>query len=189
MTRKVPHEAIETKWGPLPVGCIELVSNVLQDLQRPVLVRLNDERRKTQASTALRMVSEKIVHKLSKGMPFPAHREDHFNFERILDKNRALEAQLTPALHSNELLEAELRKESMLLKSEQTSFKTLQSNAKAEATRRKQSERKLHPLLQSGDMLSDREGVSYQMGLSDARKTPLPILDVCVPLVLLFSVI
>jgi hypothetical protein len=161
VTRKVPLHTIEAKWEPLPANCIELISQLLVDVQRPVIARLKEEHKRSQASSALQMTSHKLVKKISRGVPFPhgtqPQREDDFNFEKVLDHNRALEAQLTPALHANELLEDELRKETTLLESEKAILAELEANAKAAAASRKQAERKLHPLLQSEDSTADKE--------------------------------
>ncbi|PQE27927.1 kinetochore fta7 protein [Rutstroemia sp. NJR-2017a BBW] len=71
--------------------------------------------------------------------------------------NLALEAQLTPVLHSNELLEAELRKEEILLENEQKYLADLEANAKDEASKRRQTARKAHPLLQSEESIPREE--------------------------------
>jgi hypothetical protein len=184
VTRRVSRQTIEAKWEPLPPGCIELISQFLYDLQRPVVVRLHDERRRTQASTALQMVSRRLVSKISKGLPFPgshSSQEDDFNFEKILDRNRVLEAQLTPALHANELLEAELNKETALLESEQTILAELQTNAKTESTIRKQAGRKLHPLLQSEESATQEARLTDRIGLGGGRNYVPISLDVRIP--------
>jgi hypothetical protein len=170
VTRKVPRQTIETKWEPLSSGCVERISQLLQDLQRPVVVRYNDERKKTQSSTALQMLSRRLVRKISKGLPFPQgtrnHREDDFDFEKILDHNRALEAQLTPALHANELLEARVKKELALLESDRETLITLEANAKTESALRSEAARKLHSLLQPQDGILEIEGLKDDVGLS-----------------------
>ncbi|KAF7887692.1 hypothetical protein EAF00_009986 [Botryotinia globosa] len=152
VTRRVTHETIKTKWEPLPPGCLDKISDLLIDLQRPVVLQIRDERKKTQASTAIQMISRRLLNRVRKGMPFPkgtrTNPEDDFDFEKILDYNRALENKLTPILHSNDLLEAELRKEEILLESEERYLAELEANAKDEATSRRQAARKSHPLLQ-----------------------------------------
>lgn len=178
VTRRVSRQTIETKWEPLPSGCIESISQLLQDLQRPVVVRYNDERKKMQSSTALQMISRRLVGKISKGLPFPqgtrSHREDDFDFEKILDHNRALEAQLTPALHANELLEAQVSKELALLESERERLATLEANAKTEAALRSEAARRLHSLLQPHESTMESEGWKDDMGLSIAQ-IPRPL--------------
>ncbi|QSZ33356.1 hypothetical protein DSL72_002944 [Monilinia vaccinii-corymbosi] len=152
VTRRVSHETINTKWASLPPGCLDKISELMIDVQRPVVLQIRDERKKIQASTAIQMISRRLLNRVRKGMPFPkgtrTNPEDDFDFEKILDYNRALEAQLTPVLHSNDLLEAELRREEILLENEEKYLTELESNSKAEATSRRQAARKAHPLLQ-----------------------------------------
>ncbi|TVY49607.1 hypothetical protein LOCC1_G000375 [Lachnellula occidentalis] len=166
VTRKVPRHTIEAKWTPLPANCIELISQLLSNVQKPVIARLKEEQKRSQASTILHLVNRKLVTKLSRGLPFPQgtqpQREDDFDFEKILDHNRALEAQLTPALHANELLEDELSKETTWLESEKAILAELEANAKAASVTRKQAERTLHPLLRSEN--STIEGQDLELG-------------------------
>ena len=173
VTRKVSRHIIDAKWEPLPSGCVERISQFLQDLQRPVVIRYNDERKKTQSSTALQMISRRLVSKVSKGLPFPQgtrnHREDDFDFEKILDHNRALEAQLTPALHANELLEAQVSKELACLEFEQETLVRLEANAKTEAGLRSEAARRLHSLLQPQDGIMDIEELKDDVGLTNAQ--------------------
>jgi hypothetical protein len=183
VTRRVSRQIIEAKWEPLPPSCIELVSQLLNDMQRPVVVRLNDERKRTQASTALQMVSRRLVSKISKGLPFPQgarnRREDDFDFEKILNHNRDLEAQLTPILHANELLDSELKKEAARLEEEKEALLELETNAKTEATRRKEAGRKVHSLLQSGDSVTTEDGLKDRIGFAvGSNHLPLSLVNI-----------
>ncbi|CAD6442411.1 9687b910-f781-4429-b1e9-36b750e5a230 [Sclerotinia trifoliorum] len=168
VTRRVSLETINTKWEALRPGCLDKISELLIDVQRPVVLQIHDERKKTQASTAIQMISRRLLSRIRKGMPFPkgtrTNREDDFDFEKILDYNRALESQLTPVLHSNDLLEAELRKEEILLENEERYLAELEANAKAETISRRQAARKAHPLLQfevnsTAKVLNDNMGI------------------------------
>ena len=171
VTRRVSRQAIETKWEPLLPGCIERISQLLQDLQRPVVVTLNDERKKTDANKVMQMVSRRLISKISKGLPFPpgthSHREDEFDFEKILDHCKTLESQLTPALHSNELLESEVAKEKALLESEEEALTELETNAKTEASMRKEAGRKLHSLLLSNKSKVETDAINDHIGLRE----------------------
>jgi hypothetical protein len=180
VTRRVSRQTIESQWEPLPSNCVERISQLLYDLQRPVVVRYNDERKKMQSSTALQMISRRLVSKISKGLPFPQgtrnHREDDFDFEKILDHTRALESQLTPALHANELLEAQVSKEMALLESERERLGMLEANAKTEAALRSEAARRLHSLLQPQRGTKEIEGLKDDIGLSiDQGDRPLDI--------------
>ncbi|KAM3065276.1 hypothetical protein ACMFMG_004338 [Clarireedia jacksonii] len=180
VTRRVSRETIDAKWEPLPPGCLEKISNLLVDVQRPVVLQVRDERKKTQASTAIQMISRRLLSKVRKGMPFPkstrTNREDDFDFEKILDYNLALEARLTPVLHSNELLESELRKEEILLENEQKYLADLEVNAKDEALKRRQTARKAHPLLQSEESIPRKE-LDDILGLDADQSSSLATLD------------
>ena len=162
--RQVSRGTINSKWEKLPQGGVERVSQMLYDIQRPTVIHLNDERRRTQASTALQMVSRRLVKKISK-IPFPqgtrSHREDDFDFEKTLDYNRTLESILTPASHANKLLEAELIKESALLEAEKSTLEELTTNAKSESSLRIEAGRKLHSLLQTDGFLVEIEGLDH----------------------------
>lgn len=176
MTRRIPRQTI-AKWEPLPAESIERISQLLQGVERPVVMPLND-RKRNQASAAIHMVTRKLVKMISKGLPFPpgsrGQCEDfEFDFERILDNNRALDAQLTPALHANELLEAELSKEKTFLESERAGLADLEVNAKSESLRRKQAARKVHALLQPEDV---KEVLGEEFGLDTEKETwPRPL--------------
>ena len=179
-TRKVSLATINAKWSGLPAPCFDRISGLLEDLQRPVVVRYSDEQKRKQASAVLQMISRRLVKKVSRGLPFPPSirniREDDFDFEKILDHNRSLEAQLTPALHANELLEAELAKEAALLEAEQSYLSKLEVNAKAEATKRKLEARNVHALLQStGPIDAEELQGDLDFDISEALKAVTPI--------------
>jgi len=156
-TRRVSRQTIQRKWEPLSSSSIDRVSTMLGDLQNPVIARIREDRKKSQASVALKSVSRRLLKKMSMGLPFPPStsrsRDDDFDFERVLDHNRALESQLTPAIHANELLEAELRKEMARLESDKQNLADLETNAKSAAVLRNEAARNLHSLLQPTDLL------------------------------------
>lgn len=170
---RVSRQTIQAKWEALPPSCVERVSDLLHDIQRPVVQRLADERKRTQASTALEMVSRRLISKISKGLPFPPssgnRRDDDLDFEKILDQSRDLEAQLTLALHANHLLESELSKETAQLEAEEDALAQLETNAKTEASRRKEAGRKLHSLLQVEDLGTADARLREEMGVVASR--------------------
>ena len=182
VTRRISRQTINSKWEPLPPGCVERIAQLLQDTQRPVVQHLNSERKRTQASTALQMVSRKLVSKISKGLPFPKethhHQEDDFDFEKILDHTRRLESILTPTLHANMLLESNLATETALLEQEKKNLKWLETNAKTEATLRRDAARKLHTLLRPDSSMANDELDPATLRVNDGS-TP-SALDVCI---------
>jgi hypothetical protein len=152
-TRGVSMHIIDTKWAPLPEAAVDRISHLLNDVERSVVMRLQDERKRTQASTAVQMVSRRLHRKLMRGQPFPPSSrllpEEDFDFEKILDSTRSLEAQLTPMLHSIKLLKAETAKEEALLEHDTGILEALEANAKAEASRQRKAERTLHEFLRN----------------------------------------
>lgn len=180
-THRVSRHTIETKWDALPPLAIERISSLLKAIQRPTLVRINDERKRTQATSVVTSITQKLISKIAKGMPFPQgtrnHREDDFDFEKILDHSKALEDLLTPILHSNELLEAELRKEEALLEQEQGDLAELETNAKDVASKWKKDSRKGHSLIRSEDRV-DEDAMRDSIGVDLDGPVPV-VLDVC----------
>lgn len=165
LTRNISTSTIEAKWEPLTAKAIEYISDLLIDVQKPVLARLKEEHKRNQASSSMKMASHKLLRMITKGLPFPPstrpQREDDFDLEKIIDHIRTLETQLTPTLHANELLEDELRKETDWLESDKATLAKLEANAKAAASSRKQAERRLHPVLQSEDAIVDEEDSGF----------------------------
>jgi CENP-Q, a CENPA-CAD centromere complex subunit len=163
VTRGVPRHTIDTKWEPLPTSAVDRISQLLNDVERSVVMRLQDDRKRTQASTAVQMVSRRLHRKLTRGQPFPPSTrslaEEDFDFEKILDSSRALEAQLTPILHSIELLKAETAKEEALIEVESAALEALEANARGEASRRKRADRTLHDILRDESDGRDEEPV------------------------------
>jgi hypothetical protein len=151
VTRGVSRHTIDSKWEPLSATAVDRISQLLNDVERSVVMRLQDDRKRTQASTAVQMVSRRLHRKLTRGQPFPPCTrplpEEDFDFEKILDSSRALEARLTPMLHSIELLKAETTKEEALLDADAATLEDLEANAKSEASRRRRAEKTHHDIL------------------------------------------
>jgi hypothetical protein len=185
VTRYVPRAVIDAKWSGLPITCADQVSQLLQDIQKPVIARLRDAQHQSQASSALHNISRKVVRKISKGLPFPpstcGNREDDFDFEGILDHNRGLENQLDSVLHSNNLLDAQLSKELSLLEEERHHLEALENNAKAGAIKRKQEIKAVHLYLQGTDQDSHNEVQEKVLELQFLEQQSLNNYNVSVP--------
>lgn len=137
---------------------------MLRLAERPVLQRLaSNEERRDQASSALRLVTNRLNKKLSRGLPFPpasappragrknqnddAGRAEELDFERVVDSVRSLERQLDPLLHAVRLLETEKEREERALEEDYKTLSTLEANAKSEARNFKDNLRKTHVLV------------------------------------------
>ncbi|KAI0830417.1 CENP-Q, a CENPA-CAD centromere complex subunit-domain-containing protein [Hypoxylon sp. FL0890] len=151
-TRRVPLNVVESKWAPLEAPAITSVTTLLQSASRPVLLRLNNAQKHTQAQAALNAVANRLRSKISRGLPFPpattsTRREEEFEFERTISGIQSLESQLDPLLHSVELLRREKDRAQKELDREYKLLGRLGSNARAEARERRERVRKMHVLV------------------------------------------
>lgn len=179
--RRVPKAVTQDKWTPLPKPAIDRIGQLLLDVERATVMRLQDEQKRLQASTAIQLVSRRVQRKLIKGLPFPpatrALKEDDFEFEKVLDNSRNLEAQLTPMLHSIELLKAELAKEESKLAVEQEELMELESNAKDEFAESNKTLKRLHYLVRP-DTGSSVPETSFAYLSSNTDKSSRDLIDV-----------
>ncbi|KFZ03442.1 hypothetical protein V502_10946 [Pseudogymnoascus sp. VKM F-4520 (FW-2644)] len=177
----VSHNTIDSTWEPLPATAHDRAMQLLGDIEKSVVQRLRDERKRTQASTAIQMVTRRLGRKIARGLPFPPgsrpQRDEDFDFERILDATRKQEGLLTPALHARELLKAEIKREEVMLKREQAALERLEKNASAEWGRRKAEAKKLHPSLakKGGEVVV--WGDHDQLNLADEQTTAYVLED------------
>lgn len=156
--RNIPRSTITDKWTPLDPPVIQAVSAFFADVQRPVLLRLqNTNQQRGHASAALGAISRRLQSRLGRGYPFPAPtttttranvggHEDDFNFERTVDAKQALENTLNPLLHSVSLLEREILKEEGALARDYDLLHTLEANAKSAAQEWRDKARREHVL-------------------------------------------
>ncbi|OCL12131.1 hypothetical protein AOQ84DRAFT_360907 [Glonium stellatum] len=146
-TRNIPQNVVASKWAPPSQLVQQQVRELFKAAKRPVILSRRDDRRRLEAETILGAVVRKLEDRLPK-MPFPPKtKEVHFDLEKLIERNRMLENQLTPAMHSVDLLKAEIEKEEMQLERDQEVLAKLEENAKAEKTRQKEQVTKTHPLL------------------------------------------
>ncbi|KAK1460242.1 hypothetical protein CMEL01_03241 [Colletotrichum melonis] len=166
--RQIPRSVIEEKWSPLKNPSLSIVSNLLRLAERPVLQRIpGSEKRRDQAASALHLITNRLLKKLSRGLPFPpasapptggkngsrklletdGGRVEELNFERVIEGVAALERQLDPLLHAVDLLKTEKEREEMALEEDYETLRTLEANARSEARNFKDSLRKTHVLV------------------------------------------
>ncbi|OTA95195.1 hypothetical protein M434DRAFT_394088 [Hypoxylon sp. CO27-5] len=164
-TRRVPLNVVESKWTPLEAPAITSVTTLLQSASRPVLLRLTNAQKHSQAQAALNAVANRLRSKISRGLPFPpattsARREEEFEFERTISGIQSLESQLDPLLHSVELLRREKERAQKDLDREYKMLGRLGSNARAEARERRERVRKMHVLVpeKPGEVKGDEVG-------------------------------
>ncbi|KAK2053519.1 hypothetical protein LY76DRAFT_581628 [Colletotrichum caudatum] len=164
--RQIPRSIIEENWSPLAPSSLAHVTSLLRLSERPVLQRLAaNEKRRDQAASAIRLVTKRLIKKLSRGLPFPpatapptgsrsakkhdadGGRAEELNFERVIEDVAALERQLDPLLHAVKLLKAEKERDERALEADYESLTTLEANARSEARNYKDNLRKTHVLV------------------------------------------
>ncbi|KAH6645939.1 CENP-Q, a CENPA-CAD centromere complex subunit-domain-containing protein [Truncatella angustata] len=151
-TRRITRQTIQEKWSPLDATSVDTVANLLHSASRPVLLRLNNLTKHSQAASALNAISNRLRAKLSRGLPFPpattSHkREDELEYERTVDGIQTLEAQLDPLLHSVTLLQREKERAESELEMEYKLLNTISANARSEIRGRRDQLRKVHSLV------------------------------------------
>ncbi|KAI9804593.1 MAG: hypothetical protein M1833_006666 [Piccolia ochrophora] len=168
--KRVSLESVK-KWEKLPSLTQERVRRMFDAVERPVMMRYRDGKRRVEAQTALASLMRRLAKGLAK-LPFPQTTKDaHFDHDKLLEMNRVLEAQLTPELHSIALLEAEVKKEEGLLQADRQRLSELEKHARAEASRRKQQGKRVHPLLQAPNSFRSIEDDASAIGLVTSAST------------------
>ncbi|MCJ1388412.1 hypothetical protein MMC18_001259 [Xylographa bjoerkii] len=170
----VNQDVIKTKWEVLPEHMQQLVRELFVAVERPVITRDSEEKRRIEAQEALSAVTKTLAKRLPR-MPFPTKtKEEHFNYEALMNKNLALEHQMTLTLHSTALLESQIIKEERLLESERAALNRLKRNEKAEAKLRSRQTAKRPDVLQPGIKVAESEDNAASIGLINAPSSKLP---------------
>ncbi|OKL61684.1 hypothetical protein UA08_02981 [Talaromyces atroroseus] len=149
--KNVSKHTIKSKWTALPEPVQDKVRSMFRSLERPVIVRQRDERKRIEAQTALTAVVKTLERRLPR-MPFPPLTKDTvFDHESMLNEHRVLETQLSTTRNTIDLLKMEVEREEALLAKELKYVKEMEKNAKqAESERRRQMKNE-HPVLRHID--------------------------------------
>ncbi|CUS14971.1 unnamed protein product [Tuber aestivum] len=153
--RNVPQELVEAKWGVLSDKGREEAMEVVRAAERPVLMTFRRENRRVEAQEVLHRVVRRIGNSLTKVPVPPLGKDAYLNYEKLLDKNRALEAILEPDLRQIAGLEVEISKEQKLLEKEKGYLQELKRNAIAQESIRRQKSRNMHPILRNAPSKQD----------------------------------
>jgi kinetochore protein Fta7 len=60
--RRIPEKTVKTKWTTLPEPAQDKVRDLFHSVERPVIVRQQNERKRIEAQSAVRAVVHKYVH-------------------------------------------------------------------------------------------------------------------------------
>ncbi|KAJ6011819.1 hypothetical protein N7499_013210 [Penicillium canescens] len=163
--RRVPEKTIKSKWITLPEPVQERVRDMFHSLERPVIMRSQNERKRIEAQGAVQAVVRNLGKRLPR-MPFPpATKDSNFDYESALNEHRALESSLATMTDSVDLLKAEIAKEEAALVRDKKSLQEMDKNAKRAEAERKRQTKNEHPVLRQLDALPQTEG-SMSSGFS-----------------------
>ncbi|KAI9782274.1 MAG: hypothetical protein M1816_001936 [Peltula sp. TS41687] len=164
-TKHVPPEVVNSKWVNLSVPAQEQVRGLFRAVERPLFMRYRDEDKRAEAQFAVTALLQEVERKLP-GFPFPPDTRDaHFDYEKLLESNRALEAQLTPSIHSIGLLREAIQQEEASLEADMRKLGKLEKEAKAEENLRSRRTKNVHPLLNVADDAESVDDDAENIGL------------------------
>ncbi|PLB39507.1 uncharacterized protein BDW47DRAFT_103156 [Aspergillus candidus] len=147
--RHIPERTIKSKWTTLPEPVQDKVRDMFRSLERPVIVRNQNERKRIEAQAAVQAVVKNLGKRLPR-MPFPPVTKDScFEFEAALKEHTSLEASLATTNDGIDLLKAEIEKEEALLAQETSQLQEMEKNAKRAESERKRLMKNEHPVLRT----------------------------------------
>ncbi|KAH0614704.1 uncharacterized protein H6S33_000340 [Morchella sextelata] len=145
--RNIPQEVVENKWGPLSEKAKDEFLEVMKVAERPVLMTFGNEKKRAEAQRVLDGALRRLKSALPKIPVPPMGKDMTLNYEKLLTKNRDLEAILAPELRQIADLEAEIEREQKLMDQDMASHRNLKNNAATQEKIRKEKARSMHPLL------------------------------------------
>jgi len=163
--KRLPQEVVKRHWKALPPPAQQQVRDIFNTAKRSVMHGAKDERRAREIEAALGTVLRRLEKQLPR-MPFPPRaKEWMFNLDRVVERNRKLEAELTPAAHSCRLLEEAIEEEERALERDRAALEDLKKDVKYEESKRSKESRAVHPLLQRVEheksITSDQESIRF----------------------------
>ncbi|PLB47816.1 hypothetical protein P170DRAFT_361212 [Aspergillus steynii IBT 23096] len=145
--RQVSEKTIKSKWSTLPEPAQDKVRDMFRALERPVIVRHQNERKRIEAQAAVHVVVKNLAKRLPR-MPFPPITKDSvFEYEAALKEHSSLEANLATVKDSTDLLKTEADREDALLAKEKKQLQEMEKNAKRAEMERKRQLKNEHPVL------------------------------------------
>ncbi|KAK7607823.1 CENP-Q, a CENPA-CAD centromere complex subunit-domain-containing protein [Phyllosticta paracitricarpa] len=145
-TRNIPKSTIASKWKAASIPAQQAARNLLVTAKRAVMLDRHDNKRRTEAEIKLASVLRNLEKKLPR-VPFPPRtRESQFDLDKVMEHNRTLENDLTPATHAVELLEAAVEEERDRLHEDRQLLARLEEDRRKEDSFQRRTI-KMHPLL------------------------------------------
>ncbi len=85
--KHIPPSVVSSKWVNLSSTSQEQVRELLRAVERPVIAKYTDDKKRAMAQAAIGSFIESVERKLPR-FPFPPNTPDaHFDYEKLLDAN------------------------------------------------------------------------------------------------------
>ncbi|KAL2872742.1 uncharacterized protein BJX67DRAFT_340252 [Aspergillus lucknowensis] len=172
--RHISERTVKSKWSTLPQPAQDKIRDMFRALERPVIVRQQNERKRSETQAAVQAVVKNLGKRLPR-MPFPPMTKDSvFEYEAALKEHRALEASLSTMTDSIDLLKNEIAKEEALLAKETKQLQEMEKNAKRAEAERKRQMKNEHPALRRLEDNPDQTiRTPTEFTLSNTKGSPL----------------
>ncbi|KAK8248212.1 CENP-Q, a CENPA-CAD centromere complex subunit-domain-containing protein [Phyllosticta capitalensis] len=145
-TRNIPKSTIASKWRAAPIPAQQAARQILVNAKRGVTLDRHDNKRRIEAEVNLASLLRNLEKKLPRVPLPPRTGESQFDLDKVVEHNRGLENDLTPALHAVELLEAAVREERERLQQDRRLLSGLEQDFRSQENFQKRTV-KIHPLL------------------------------------------
>ncbi|RHZ64466.1 uncharacterized protein CDV56_109167 [Aspergillus thermomutatus] len=167
--RQVSERTIKSKWTTLPEPVQDKIRDLFRALERPVIVRQQNERKRIEAQAAVQAVVRNLGKRLPR-MPFPpVSKESVFEYEAALNEHVSLESSLATMTDSVDLLKAEIEREEALLAKETKQLQEMEKNANRVEAERKRQMKNEHPALRQLDDIPKNQGPGAHFTILEAK--------------------
>ncbi|KAL4803586.1 CENP-Q, a CENPA-CAD centromere complex subunit-domain-containing protein [Aspergillus unguis] len=169
--RHISERTIKSKWSTLPEPTQDKIRDMFRALERPVIVRQQNDRKRSEAQAAVQAVVKNLGKRLPR-MPFPPLTKDSvFEYEAALNEHSMLEVTLSTMNDSIDLLNNEIAKEEALLARETKQLQEMEKNARRAEAERKRQMKNEHPALRQLQSSSDQQAeLPTGFNLSSAKE-------------------
>ncbi|KAK9240991.1 CENP-Q, a CENPA-CAD centromere complex subunit-domain-containing protein [Lipomyces kononenkoae] len=178
VVRKVSQGVIRNDWTPLSNTAREEIMKIMHAVSFAVYSSVTSEEKKKEAQEVVHSVLSKMERRLRR-LPVPSVTKDrNFQYEKMLELNTSLEADLATDLQQISELEAEIAAEQNELEKDRGYLKTLTQNAKSQELLRASQKKKLNNLLKNVSNIRPMNDDADSINLVDAPATdPLVTTD------------
>ncbi|KAK9377467.1 CENP-Q, a CENPA-CAD centromere complex subunit-domain-containing protein [Lipomyces chichibuensis] len=171
VVRKVSQSVIQNDWMQLSDTAREEIMKVMKSVSFAVYNSVTGEEKKKEAQELVQSVLKKMERRLRR-LPVPPKTKDRsFQYEKILELNASLEADLATDLQQISEIEAEIAAEQNELEKDRGYLQTLKHNAKSQELLRASQKKKLNKLLKDVSNIMPTNDDAESINLVDTSTT------------------